>query len=163
MRHLALLSCVFFLTGCGTPSSSPSAVQTATRLNLILFGAPNCAACNTEIPQMQSILKSKLGSRYAHLGVTVYVLNGTNNSRPTIETAQEYKDGFSRNGTPVDFNFVPDGWVHKTYRDLYPYQNGQDTLPAAAIKDGNGLTVITYTPGSVSPDQIADFINSRLQ
>lgn len=162
MKTLLLIAATAFLFSCGHSGSNGGAVGSARHLKLYLFGAPSCQGCDTELPQMEQVLRERLGDRYSHLAVRVYVLNGINNKRPTQQIADDYKAGFARAGQSVPFEFVPDPWIHKMYRHYYPDRQGQDTIPAAVVAGTDDNAVVAFTPGSVSPEQVANFINARL-
>jgi hypothetical protein len=162
MTHFFFLAVTLLLLGCGGPSSNSCPVLSANQLKIYLFASPTCGPCDVELPALSANLKNKLGTRYSHLQVKVYVLNGTNNVRPTQAIADDYKASFARLGKPVDFEFVADGWIHKTYRHYYPNRNGQDTIPAAVVAAPDDTAIIANEPGSVSVDQIADFVSARL-
>lgn len=142
------------LTGCGkrpvrapgTPLSQPDPIENAdveTVATLVLFGAPWCANCKNEFPQIQSLIDQLPRERAEKLGFVLYVTTGaTAQDQPSDEIANKYKEVLA-----LKAKAFPDEWRWKAFRK---YVGGNLVLPGAAILDANGNVLKSFRAGAAT-------------
>jgi thiol-disulfide isomerase/thioredoxin len=137
------------------PGSCKAGGPVAGKANLMLFAAPWCEPCESELPQVDAHLLSDLGAKKDQVAVTLYVVTGVKPSqKPDQATACSYRDRLH-----LHFNATADFWKTGQYQTYY--SSTQLQIPGAVIILANGQKKI-FAPGSFVPEELIAYLKNNI-